>query len=100
MASLLAAFSRYLDVTHFIGFTEFSLVQCLELAAFEDPRLLRDPTGWQPGAWRPWAPFRGLGLRWLLNVFIHKFVYAARSQRPRPTRFAYNLEVYADKKCL
>jgi len=99
MSSLLAAFSRYLDATHLAGFTEFSLAQCLDLAGFENPHLLPDPSGWQPRAWRPWTPLRGLAIRGLLNAVAHRLLYAARSQWPRPTRYDYNLEAYADKKC-
>ena len=97
MSSLLGAYSRYLDFTHRCGFTEYSLIQVLDNAGFEDITLQPEPKGWCLSSWRPWLPWRGLGLRWLFNQLAHRLLYAARSQVPGPTTYALNLEAYARK---
>jgi 2-polyprenyl-3-methyl-5-hydroxy-6-metoxy-1,4-benzoquinol methylase len=96
-SSLLASYSRYIDVTHVAGYTEWSLMQLLDESGFVEHRLVEEETGCDPRSWRPWAPLRGLGLRSLLNVAIHRIVYAARSQRPVPKCIGYNIEIYSHK---
>ena len=85
MASVLAGFSRYIDITHKMGHTEFSLFQLLDAAGFaghrtvpaRPPRILR--------SWRPWRPWRGLGIRRrlyrFLNKRLHDFLFRLRGQR-------------------
>ena len=97
MASLLAGYLRYLDITHRTGFTELSLQQLLDQAGFEDHRFVPDDWGWRPATWRPWFPWRGLGIRGLANQCLHRFLYWLRGQSPKPTRFDWNLEVYSRK---
>ncbi|GAK57154.1 methyltransferase type 12 [Candidatus Vecturithrix granuli] len=97
MSSLLCAYSRYLDFTHLTGYTEFSLRQLLDLIGFEKHQLVPDQWGWHPGAWRPWVPWRGLGLKGFFNHFIHKTLYYLRGQNPKPTVFGYNIEIYSHK---
>lgn len=97
MASLLSSYSRYLDITHLSGYTEFSLFQLLDRAGFEDHKVVPDEWGWHPSSWRPWAPWRGLGLRGLLNHCLHRAIYWLRGQAPRPSVFGYNVEVYSHK---
>jgi SAM-dependent methyltransferase len=97
MASLAASYSRYMDVTHVAGFTEWSLVQLLESAGFGRIALTEDDRGWNSRQWRPWAPLRGLAVRSLLNYLFHRLIYAARAQQPLPTRFGFNLEAVAWK---
>lgn len=62
MSSLLSAYSMYLDFTHLTGFTEFSLMQVLDLAGFADHQLLRPRRELNFKGWRPWRPLRGLGI--------------------------------------
>jgi len=97
MSSLLAGYSRYMDVTHVTGFTEFSLLQVLEEAGFRDARFVREYFGWPPRTRRPWIIVRRLDLRGLFNEWLHRMLYAARGQHPAPTIFSMNLIVYADK---
>jgi 2-polyprenyl-3-methyl-5-hydroxy-6-metoxy-1,4-benzoquinol methylase len=97
MASVLAGYSRYLDFENNTGFTEFSLAYVLAEAGFRGVSFVADNTGWYPSQWRPWAPLRGLGVRWLLNRILHSILYGVRTQFPHPTRYGYNLEVYASK---
>lgn len=96
MSSLLASYSRYLDVTHLAGYTEWSLMQLLDIAGFVDHRLV-ESTWWEPRSWRPWLPLRGLGLRPALNHAIHRALYAVRCQYPVPKCFDYNFELYSHK---
>jgi SAM-dependent methyltransferase len=98
MSSLLAAYSRYMDITHVAGYTEWSLFQLLDQAGFVDHRLVDQSASWAPATWRPWAPLRGLGLRCRLNRAIHRVFYVARSQSPMPKCLDYNLEVYSVKR--
>ena len=97
MSSLLAAYSLHLDVTHVAGYTEWSLMQLLDVAGFVDHRLVEAATGWEPRSWRPWLPLRGLGLRSALNRTIHRALYAIRCQYPVPKCFDYNVELYSHK---
>jgi len=97
MSSLLAAHSRYLDATHVAGYTEASLAQLLDQAGFVGHRFVPDSLGWRVSAWRPWTPWRGVALRGLANLMLHKVVYSLRGQAPVPTRFGYNLEAYSHK---
>lgn len=96
MASLLAAYSRYIDLTHKTGYTEFSLVQVTEQAGFVRQRFVSD-YNWDPVRWRPWRPLQNLGLQALANRSLHHVFYFFRAQSPKPRLFGYNLELYADR---
>lgn len=97
MSSLLAQYSMYLDFTHVVGFTEFSLMQVLDWAGFEGHQVVTRETVIDWKTWRPWKPFRGLGFRKLLNEFIHRFLYSIRQQTPKPSAYDYNLEIWSVK---
>jgi 2-polyprenyl-3-methyl-5-hydroxy-6-metoxy-1,4-benzoquinol methylase len=97
MSTLLAGYSRYMDVTHLTGFTEISILQVLEQAEFENPQFVREYFGWPPRTLRPWKIIRRLNVRGLFNEWLHRVLYAARAQEPKPTIFSMNLIVYADK---
>lgn len=97
MASVLSAYSRYLDVTHVTGYTEFSIQQILDEGGFIDHQFVQDDWGWRPSTWRPWAPWRGLGVRGAVNHSLHKALYWLRAMQPQPTRFGCNIEVYSRK---
>ncbi len=97
MATLFSSYSRYLDMTHVAGYTEFSLMQILDAASFENHRFVEDDWGISWRRWRPWAPWRGTGLAALSNRLIHEALYLLRGQHPRPTRFGFNLEVYSER---
>lgn len=96
MACLLAPYSRYLDVTHLTGYTDFSLVQILENAGFVDARFVPD-WSFSLARWRPWVPWRNLGLRAVANRILHKTVYWIRGHTPVPRHFGMNLVAYATK---
>ncbi|MGA2032738.1 MAG: class I SAM-dependent methyltransferase [Thermoguttaceae bacterium] len=97
MASLCASYSRYLDVTHVAGYTEFSLMQVFDRAGFQDHRLVDDGPRFDLKAWNPLAPWHGFQIRLRLNVLLHKVVYSLRTQAPTPRAFGYNLEMYSHK---
>jgi SAM-dependent methyltransferase len=98
MSSTLASYSRYMDITHVAGYTEWSLMQLLDQAGFENHYFVDNSGGWDPKSWRPWAPLRGFAVRHLANLLIHRFLYAARGQRPVPTCIDYNVEIYSQKQ--
>lgn len=96
MATITASFIRYIDLTHTTGFTEISLGELLAQAGFENQCYLPD---WSLrfNGWRPWVPWRRLGLRALANNLLHRAVYWVRGHTPVPQHFAMNLTVYAQK---
>jgi 2-polyprenyl-3-methyl-5-hydroxy-6-metoxy-1,4-benzoquinol methylase len=98
MSSLLATYSRYMDITHVTGYTEWSLMQLLDLTGFTEHRLVEVPTPWLTPSFRPWAPWRGLGLRHRANLAIHRILYRLRCQHPMPKCVEYNLEIYSRKQ--
>ena len=98
MSTLLAGYSRYMDVTHVTGFTEFSILQVLEAAGFANPQFAREYFGWPPRTKRPWIIVRRLNFRGLFNEGLHRTLYALRGQHPAPVIFSMNLIVYADKR--
>ncbi|MGB6067596.1 MAG: class I SAM-dependent methyltransferase [Desulfomonilaceae bacterium] len=95
--SICAAYSRYLDVTHVTGFTEYSLMQLLDQTGFENHKIVPDDIGIKWHTWRPWKPWRGLAIRPKLNHCLHRIVYWLRGQAPVPTVFGMNLEIYSHK---
>ena len=97
MSTILAMYSRYIDLTHLTGYTEFSIQQLLDQAGFEDHCFVPDNYGINRQSWRPWIPWRGLGIRCFLNTCLHRFVYWLREQGNTPAIFDYNLEVYSHK---
>ena len=97
MSTLLAGYSRYMDFTHVTGFTEFSILQVLEEARFDNPQFVREYFGWPPRTRRPWIIVRRLNVRGLCNEWLHRTLYAARGQEPAPTIFSMNLIVYANR---
>lgn len=99
MSSLLAAYSRYLDITHLNGFTEYSLAQLCDQCGFSGHELLPEhPRQVFAPAW----PFRMIKraarlLVYAANYFLHRAVYALRLQQPIPTRFGMNIELVTRK---
>lgn len=100
MSSLLASYSMFLDVTHVTGFTEYSLMQALDLAGFEHHRLVSS----RPRLlWTPRMP-RRMGLRlvrlllWLADVALHRVAYLLRAQLPLPRETSINLELYSTRR--
>jgi hypothetical protein len=87
----------YLDFTHLVGFTEFSLMQVFDLSGFSGHQIVRKRRRIQMRGWRPWSPLRGLGLTTIANDYLHKIIYRLRSQTPRPTVVDYNLEMWTQK---
>lgn len=98
MSSLLAAHSRFIDVTHLTGFTEASLVQLLEQCGFTGHRFFAFELQWRWHEWRPWLPVRGMPLKAILNAWMHRVLYWLRGQKPRPTQFGANLECWSRRR--
>lgn len=96
MANLFASYSRYLDLTHVTGYTEYSLMQILDQAGFCNHELVLPD--WRPdwAHWRPWKPWRGLKLRRRLDYCLHSFLYWLRGYT-KPRCFEHNVEVYTHK---
>lgn len=86
MALPLSSFSRYIDFTHQVGFTEFSLIQLLSLAGFSQIELVRDrpKQGW-------WSE-----LEFRLYRYLLRRLYRMEG-RTMPTCFNKNLVVMACK---
>jgi 2-polyprenyl-3-methyl-5-hydroxy-6-metoxy-1,4-benzoquinol methylase len=96
-SSLLASYSRYLDVTHVTMYTEYSLMQLLDQAGFENHVIVADEISAKRSIWKWWKPWRGLSASAKLNRLIHRFFYFIRGQSPKPHVFGYNVEVYSFK---
>ncbi|HOY66900.1 MAG TPA: class I SAM-dependent methyltransferase [Candidatus Ozemobacteraceae bacterium] len=99
MSSLLAGYSRYLDITHLNGFTEYSLAQLCDQCGFtghellpEHPRLVCAPA-WPLRMVKRVARF----LVYAVNHLLHRALYALRLQQPIPTRFGMNIELVTRK---
>jgi 2-polyprenyl-3-methyl-5-hydroxy-6-metoxy-1,4-benzoquinol methylase len=97
MSNCLAAYSRYMDITHVTGFTEWSLMQLMDHGGFCDHRFVAEDLNWRPRTWRPWAPLRGLALRGIANLLVHRFLYTIRNQTPCPRHVGFNIELYSHK---
>jgi 2-polyprenyl-3-methyl-5-hydroxy-6-metoxy-1,4-benzoquinol methylase len=89
MANLLASYSRYLDITHVQGYTEYSLFQLLDLVGFVNHKVIKTTL-----SMRGW---RLTGKREFLNELLHRVLFGLRGQNPRPTTYAYNLVVQSFK---
>lgn len=90
-----ASFGRYLDVTHYVSFTEYSLLQLLDLASFTGHQFVKEDLTICWREWRPWRPWKKLALRPRLNQLLHRFVFWLQGINPAPTIFSYNLEAYS-----
>ena len=96
MANLIATYTRYMDITHQVGYTEWSLFQLLDLAGFVDHQVIGPSVD---GRWWRWyAPWRGFGLREALMGLLQGMVYGAMGLRPRPRALGFNLIVQSFKK--
>ncbi len=101
MANILAAYSRYMDITHISGHTEWSMFQLFDMAGFERHLVIRSK--WFDFAqWRRYGsllkPWRGLGLRDFLNNVLHSTLFVLRGQKPRPTTYAFNIVIQSWKE--
>ena len=101
MANILACYSRYMDITHINGFTEWSLFQLLDAARFCDHQVIK-PKYFSYEKWKQnWSiihPWRGLGLREFINMSFHKFLFWLRGQKPLPSHFSFNIVVQSWKR--
>jgi 2-polyprenyl-3-methyl-5-hydroxy-6-metoxy-1,4-benzoquinol methylase len=101
MANMFASYSRYIDITHINGFTEWSLFQLLDAAGFCDHQVIK-PKYFSYENWKKNRslihPWRGLGLRELINMSLHKFLFWLRGQKPLPSHFSFNLVVQSWKR--
>lgn len=96
MASLFGNYSRYIDNTHINGFTSLSLKQYLAKTSLERISFVSDTYECGRG-WSLKAPWRRLGLRAILNHYLHRILFAIRDQQEPHQLFAQNLECYAYK---
>lgn len=86
MANLLGTYSRFMDVTHQTGFTEFSMFQLLRQAGFREM-----------GVQLPDAPKSWRGrLNHYINRLLHRSLYKL-NDRVMPTCFDKNIVVWARK---
>ena len=99
MASLLASYSMYLDFTHVSGFTEFSLMEVLELGGFDRIRLVPGRPALFWAAAHPGRMIKRVARRTVhwANRALHRVVYFLRTQQPVPQEVGYNVEMYATK---
>jgi len=73
MAALFGAYTRYVDFTHVIGFTEFSLFQLLDLAGFSGHRIVN------------YSPTSGRGLVRLTRRLLYRSLHRIVGVSPVPT---------------
>lgn len=97
MGNILAAYSRYIDFTHKNGFTEFSLMQILDAVGFVEHKIVHQSRVSHLSRWTIVQPWRNLRIKQAINIVIHKFLFAIRSQEPTPTVFDMNIEMYTKK---
>ena len=94
MANILSAYSRYMDITHINGHTEWSLYQLLDMAGFERHNVVIKKW-FNKDIWQKHRtilkPWRGLGLLNFANTVMHEFLFFLRSQSPRPTTYTFNI---------
>ncbi len=86
MANVLAAYSRYMDLTHQAGYTEFSLIQVLRKVGFREAAV-HIPV------------FSGSAKGWVcqkVNRALHRFLYVLHD-RVMPKSFEKNVVVWARK---
>jgi hypothetical protein len=96
MANILSNYSRYIDVTHIRGYTEWSLFQLLDTSGFHQPEVIKSFFGsfevWKrTHRWQ--SPLAGLGLREALNVWVHRIFSTLRGSQLRPTVYSDALTV-------
>jgi hypothetical protein len=96
MASLIATYTRNVDITHMAGYTEQSLYQCLDVAGFVDHKVLGPAV--DSRSWRWYTPWRGFGLRERLVGFFQRTIYRTMGYRPIPSALGFNLTVQSFKK--
>jgi len=101
MANIFAPYSRYMDITHINGFTEWSLFQLLDVVGFCDHQVIK-PKVFSYEKWRRnrslTHPWRGLELREFINMTFHKFLFWLHGQKPLPFSFSFNLLVQSWKR--
>jgi hypothetical protein len=98
MGNILAAYSRYFDFTHENGFTEFSLMQALDAVGFVEHKIVQQSWAARLSRWTITRPWENLGIKQAANALVHKFLFAIRSQEPKPTIFDMNIELYSKKQ--
>lgn len=96
MANIFAPYSRYMDITHVMGYTEWSLFQLLDASGFSDHKVVvGDRLHWKQ--WKRHRsltyPWRGLGVKGALNRLFHEVFFMLRGQHPRPSTYTMNLTV-------
>jgi SAM-dependent methyltransferase len=96
LANLAATYIRYIDFTHEVGYTEWSLFQLLDIAGFTDHRVIGPTTDlrW----WRWYAPWRGFGLRERVVTFLQGMIYRAVGLRPLPSALGLILTVQSFRR--
>jgi hypothetical protein len=102
MASLGSSYAMYMDFTHVTGFTEFSMMQVLDLAGFVNHRMVSRLPKPYFSITQPVKTLRRLAARgvWMMNYLLHYCVFWLRWQRPLPSQIDFNLEMYTHKPAL
>ncbi|GJD17908.1 hypothetical protein RIVM261_028640 [Rivularia sp. IAM M-261] len=93
MAGVFGSYTRYVDLTHVVGFTEFSLFQLLDLVGFKEHQITSNIPDIDFSKWRPWKPWRGLGLTHSLRRVIFSSLFRLSGTSPLPTCFISHLDV-------
>src|SRR5579862_8539591 len=89
MANIVATYSRYLDITHVEGYSEWSLFQLLDMAGFSDHRVVGPAINMK--YWKWYAPWRGFDLRERLTSALQKLIYKSLHLYPLPSSCNFNL---------
>lgn len=95
MANILGAYTRYMDLTHLTGYTEWKLFQLLDIAGFTNYKVL--PPVLYTASRRWYIPWRGIGLREKLVAYIHLILYKILGMYPIPAARGINLIVQSFK---
>ncbi len=85
MANIFGSYSRYLDLTHYSGYTEYSLIELLTQSGFNNVRLVKPL----------WVDKKKI-ISVLVNELLHKKLYQLQD-RVIPKCFDKNIVVYAQK---
>jgi 2-polyprenyl-3-methyl-5-hydroxy-6-metoxy-1,4-benzoquinol methylase len=95
-SSILSMYSRYLDITHKTLYTEYGLMQLLDQTGFIKHSFVSvHIISFLSKRWRHQF---ALLIRHTLNYCLHRFLYWLRGQKPIPTLFGMNIEVYSKKQ--
>lgn len=96
-SNILGMFTRNIDFTHMVSYTDFSLFQLLDVAGFKDHHLVEANTSINLRIWRPWRPLTGFGLRPRISILLHKFLFWLLGTNRSPATFEGHIEAWTHK---